>query len=162
MAKELEASLVRWRADDRDAVATHAWTAASAKEDGKGVGDDPGAEATGGAHGPRANGVLGDGGRGPTLTVKPRRKRPKPKENVKPGDVPALLIPKTLLQPLMRPLDSNDVDHICRMALAFGLDPVIAGLKQRHFAGLTAICETLRGSEPRAHIERMVAEATGK
>ena len=162
MAKELEASLVRWQADNPDAVATHAWTAAPAEEDGKGGGDDAGAEATGGAQGTSANGGRGDGGRGPTSTVKPRRKRPKPKEKVKPGEEPALLIPKPLLQPVMRTLDSNDVDHICRMALAFALDPVIDGLKQRHFAGLTAISETLRGSEPRAHIERMVAEATGK
>jgi len=89
--------------------------------------------------GPSANGGRGDGGRGPTSTVKPRRKRPKPKEKVKPGEEPALLIPKPLLQPIMRTLDSNDVDHICRMALAFALDSVIAGLKQRQFAGLTAI-----------------------
>jgi len=94
--------------------------------------------------------------------VKPRRKTPKPKEKVKPGEEPALLIPKPLLQPIMRTLDSNDVDHICRMALAFSLDSVFAGLKQRQFAGVTAIFETLRGSEPRAHIECMVAEATGK
>jgi len=34
MAKDLEASLVRWRVDNPDAVATRAWTAAPAEEDG--------------------------------------------------------------------------------------------------------------------------------
>ena len=162
MAKELESSLVRWRADNPDAVAMHAWTAAPAEEDGQGGGAATGPDGTSGSPMPSAGARSGDSGGVPASRVKPRRKRPKPKVRVKPGEEPSLFIPKPLLQQVMRTLDCNDVDHICRMALAFALDPVIAGLKQRHFAGLTAISETLRRSAPRAHIEQMVSEATGK
>jgi len=155
MAAELEVSIKRWRKDNPDAVAMQAWTAASDDElDGNGADKDPSALAVGAA-------VGGGGGTGRRRPKGGHKKAAKAKAKVKPGEEPALGISKPLLQPVMRTLDPNDVDHICRMALAFALDPVIAGIKMRHFAGLRAIYQALRAEQPRAVIEGMVAEATG-
>jgi len=84
------------------------------------------------------------------------------KEPVKPGEEPALEIPKPLLQPLLLGLDDNDVDHICRMVLAFTLDPVVAGVKVRHFQGLLDVARALRSPQPRQAVEALVAQATSR
>jgi len=62
----------------------------------------------------------------------------------------------------MQVLDSNDVDHICPMGLAFTLDPVVAGIKVRHFGGLEDLCSVLRSGNPRYGIEMVVGEATSR
>eukprot|EP00168_Porphyra_purpurea_P017880 TRINITY_DN6394_c0_g1_i1.p1 TRINITY_DN6394_c0_g1~~TRINITY_DN6394_c0_g1_i1.p1 ORF type:complete len:922 (-),score=162.85 TRINITY_DN6394_c0_g1_i1:857-3622(-) len=157
MATALEALLKRWKKGSPDAVAMRAWTAASEDDvDGNDADDGPAAVGAGvaGEHGR-------DGGATTRRPSKSGRKKSKPKTKVKPREEPYLRIPKPLLQPVMCTLDPNDVDHICRMALAFALDPVIAGIKMRHFPGLTAVFEALRAEQPRAVIEEMVAEATG-
>jgi len=92
-----------------------------------------------------------------------RRKRGQARKgNVKPGDEPALNIPRPLLQQYMQVLDANDVDHICRMGLAFTLDPVVARIKVRHLGGLEDLCNVLRSGSPRHGIEMVVGMATSR
>jgi len=83
-------------------------------------------------------------------------------KKVNPGEEPALNIPKPHLQEHLRVLAEDDVDHICRMALAFALDPVVAGLKERHFPGMTRIADALLSDAPRSSVEAMIAEATSR
>jgi len=68
-------------------------------------------------------------------------------------------IPKPLLKPLLQELDDNDVDDICRMLLAFTLDPVVAGIEVRHFEGLLDVACDLRSARPHGAVEAVVAEA---
>jgi len=56
-------------------------------------------------------------------------------------------------------LDDNDVDDICRMLLAFTLDPVVAGIKVRHIEGLLDVARDLRSARPHGAVEAVVAEA---
>ena len=84
------------------------------------------------------------------------------KKAVKPGEEPALNIPKPLLRDHLLVLEDNDVDHICRMALAFALDPVVAGVKERHVKGLTRIADALLSDAPRLAVDAIAAEATSR
>ena len=102
------------------------------------------------------------GGRARPPNSRCRKRGQARKVNVKPGDKPAFNIPRPLLQPYMQVLDSNDVDHICRMGLAFTLDPVVASIKVRHFGGLEDLCSVLRSGNPRYGIEMVVGEATSR
>jgi len=164
-ARRLQASITVWRAANPEAVALMvgavwnsqadstadgaAGVAGNISSAGSATGKAPGADTAGQSAAARK-------GRR-SATAKSR-----PKSKVKPGEEPALHIPKPLLQPYLLLLDENDVDHICRMALAFALDPVIAGIKQRHFDGLTDIVSALRSSKPRSSIEQMVTDATSR
>jgi len=164
-ARRLQASITVWRAAHPEAVALMvdavwnsqadstadgaAGVAGNISSAGSATGKAPGADTAGQSAAARK-------GRR-SATAKSR-----PKSKVKPGEEPALHIPKPLLQPYLLSLDENDVDHICRMALAFALDPVIAGIKQRHFDGLTDIVSALRSSKPRSSIEQMVTDATSR
>jgi len=158
-AKHLRAYIVQWRAESPEAaaLATKEWqtaqpdmTAAAPGGDGGGAGHGAGVVGRGQPNTSRAK----TGGRPAKIDAK------NSKSTVKPGEEPELHIPKALLRPLMRSLDDNDVDHICRMALAFALDPVIAGIKTRHFDGLTSIVAALRSDNPRLLVRGIVADAT--
>jgi len=157
-AVKLAKSIEQWRAANPDAVALYEACRIQAQK-------DLAAEAAAAAA--AANGGEGADGAGSSRAVPPpsrrqRRRTQAKKGAVKPGDEPALNIPKPLLQPHMQRLDANDADHICRMVLAFTLDPVIAGIKVRHFAGLEDLCRMLRSSNPRVAINLVVGEATSR
>jgi len=113
-----------------------------------------------GAGGQATDGVGNGRARPPTSRGRRRRAQQSGGGTANPGDEPALKIPKPLLQPLMQRLDSNDVDHIFRMVLVFTLDPVIAGVKVRHFDALEDVSRVLRSSSLRVSIDLVVAEAT--
>jgi len=46
------------------------------------------------------------------------------------------------------------------MALAFALDPVVAGIKERHLTGLTRIADALLSDAPKLAVGAIAAEAT--
>jgi len=164
-ARRLQASITVWRAANPEAVALMVNAVWNSQDDS--AADGAAGVAGNGATAGSAAGKPPDvdtGGRSASARKgrRPAAAKSRPKSKVKPGDEPALHIPKPLLQPYLLLLDGNDVDHICRMALAFALDPVIAGIKQRHFDGLTDIVRALRSATPRSSIEQMVAEATSR
>lgn len=115
-----------------------------------------------------AAGVKQSGGGGGTPASARRRSRRQrqasssTKVHVKPGEEPALNIPKPLLQPVLLGLDENEVDHICRMVLAFTLDPVVAGVKVRHFVGMQQFADALSSNEPRRCVEAIIAQTTSR
>lgn len=57
-------------------------------------------------------------------------------------------------------LDANDVDHICRVDLAFSWDSMVAGINARHVVGLSHQASMLRGATPRASIDAAISLAT--
>jgi len=157
-AVRLTKSITTWRAANPDAVSLYEACklevekerAAAAAEAQGGTGASADAEEDTG------------GGRARPPNSRRRKRGQARKGNVKPGDEPALNIPRPLLQPYMQVLDANDMDHICRMVLAFTLDPVVVGIKVRHFGGLEDLCNVLRSGNPRHGIEMVVGEATSR
>jgi len=155
----LKASIVKWRAANPDAVKIYADAVKEVRATKKAEAEKDQADAD-----DPSGGDERDAQRRPPS--RPARRQPRPKRQrgrknaVKPGEEPALNIPKPLLQPLLLGLDNNDVDHICRMVLAFTLDPVIAGVKVRHFVGMIELADALLTDKPRARTEAFVAEAT--
>jgi len=188
-ALRLRAAIEKLKKDDPEivALAGSAWVGADDEDSaGKGTCDgdasgvagalgDQGASRGGSQGGPPdrvgRDGRGGRGGRGangrpptgaPTGWTNKSKAKKRSGADVRPGEEPALGIPRPLLQAHLQALDDNDIDHICRMALAFALDPVIAGIKERHFAGLEHIAKELRRGCPRAPVEVIIAEATSR
>jgi len=157
-AVRLAKSIAHWRAGNPDAVALYDACRTEVEKDRAAAVVEN--EARKGAGGQATDGVGNGRARPPTSRGRRRRAQQSGGGTVKPGDEPALNIPKPLLQPHMQRLDANDVDHICRMVLAFTLDPVIAGVKVRHFDALEDVSRVLRSSSPRVGIDLIVAEAT--
>jgi len=158
-AKHLRAYIVQWRAENPEATAlsTKEWQNAQADMTAAALGGDGGGAGHGAGGGGRGQPNVS---RGNTGGRQAKTAAKNAKSTVKPGEEPELHIPKALLRPLMRSLDDNDVDHICRMALAFALDPIIAGIKTRHFDGLSSIVAALRSETPRLLVRGIVADAT--
>ena len=114
-AERLKLSIANWRKRNPDAVAEYDATVAEVRAE------------KAAAAAAKAAGVKQSGGGGGTPASARRRSHRQrqasssTKAHVMPGEESALNIPMPLLQPVLLELDDNEVDHICRMVLAFTL-----------------------------------------